>query len=113
MAFTSQSRLCFFLVFLHVFFFPSGAFLRTFVLAWFLQYFERLGAPEVCKETLRKSMFLTTCFFLPLGVLFADLHFGMVFTVLRALGGPRGPQRDPPKEHVSAPPCAYVRQRTL
>ena len=54
----SKSTLLF-SVFLSYFFFPSGPFLRTFILAWFLQYFERLGAPEVRKETLRKSMFPT------------------------------------------------------
>ena len=59
MAFTSQSRLRTFRVFQHVFFFPSEPFLRTFILAWFLQYFERLGGPEGRKETLRKSMFPT------------------------------------------------------
>ena len=50
-------------------------------------------------------------FFLPFGALFGDLHFGMVFTVLRALGSPRGPQRDPPKEHVSDPRGDDVRKR--
>ena len=62
------------------------------------------------KSTSHFSCF-STFFFLPVEALFADLRFGMVFTVLRALGGPRGPQRDPPKEHVSDPPGADVRQR--
>ena len=91
MAFTSQSRLCFFLVFLNVFFFPSGAFLRTFVLAWFLQYFERLGAPEVRKETLRKSMFLT------LQEPMSDR--GPLEGPKGLAGGPQSPPRDPLRGH--------------
>ena len=92
MAFTSQSRLCSFLFFHHVFFFPSGPFLRTFVLAWFLQYFERLGAPEVRKETLRKSMFLT---------------LEETMSERGPLEGPKGLARDPqsrPRDSLAPPP---------
>ena len=57
MVFTSQSRLCTCRVFHHVFFFPSGPFLRTFILAWFLQYFERLGAPRSAKRPSERACF--------------------------------------------------------
>ena len=62
------------------------------------------------KSTLHFSCF-SSCFFPPVGALFANLHFGMVFTVLRALGSPRGPQRDPPKEHGSDPRGDAGRER--
>ena len=41
------------------FFLTSQDLLRTFISAWFLPHFERLGAPEVSKESVPKSTFPT------------------------------------------------------
>ena len=54
--------------------------MRTFILAWFLQYFERLGAPEVRKETIQKSTFKA---------------LAVTLSERGPLEGPKGLSRDP------------------